>query len=174
MNYLDFRGNKIEKDNWLVLPDYRIGKVKKADKKLEVAVIGENNKVSLEPSECSRTTIVTTLPLVSNGQAIEVVFDIVQYATNGATAVDLIWVSETGIEPWNNLTINLDGYPPKHHAYIDTNNNGNEIVEWLISNHLAEPTGLFRQSGFCVYPMMKLDMKGIQKYTLCPYDENDD
>lgn len=75
-------------------------------------------------------------------------------------------------EPWNTLTVNLDLVRPLHCAYIDTNNNGEEILEWIRRNNLAEPTGNSGRSGYCVYPeyrfheevLMELDPEGYSEY----------
>lgn len=55
-------------------------------------------------------------------------------------------------EPWNVLTVNLQGIREKDCAFIDTNNNGNDIFAWIIRNGLGVPTGRMQQSGFCTYP----------------------
>lgn len=171
--YSDANKTKLEKDMWLILPDYIIGKVKRADEKLEIAVFGTEKKIITEPSICRQAVILHTLPLVSHGCEIEVAFDVAQYLANGAAAIDLIWISEESIEPWDSLTINLGDCPPEDHAYIDVNHNGSDIVEWLIQNRLAEPTGVTRRSGFYTYPMMKLHMAEIRKYAL-PSDDNNE
>ncbi len=40
-------------------------------------------------------------------------------------------------EPWNVLTVNLDSVRPQNCAFIDTNNNGEEILAWIIRHGLA-------------------------------------
>lgn len=55
-------------------------------------------------------------------------------------------------KPWNVLTVNLPGIREKDCAFIDTNNNGNDIFAWIIRNGLGVPTGRMQQSGFCTYP----------------------
>ena len=56
-----------------------------------------------------------------------------------------------------NLAIQMitceDGEPCKKDcAFIDTNNNGDSILPWLVRNGLAVPTGVLGRSGYCVYP----------------------
>lgn len=41
----------------------------------------------------------------------------------------------------------------KNAAYIDTNNNGTEFIDFLEANGYAKKTGFFKQSGFCMYPL---------------------
>jgi hypothetical protein len=67
-------------------------------------------------------------------------------------------------EPWSDLTVNLGVKCADNCAYIDTNNNGDRIVEWLITNKIATLTGGMRSSGFCVYPEMKFNMDELMKY----------
>lgn len=55
-------------------------------------------------------------------------------------------------EPWNILTVNLEGCRNRDCAFIDTNNNGTDILAWIIRHGLGVPTGLAQQSGYCVYP----------------------
>ena len=49
-------------------------------------------------------------------------------------------------------------------GFIDTNNLGNNIIQWLIDNNLAMQTGRFGKSGFCVYPEVKFNMDEVKKY----------
>lgn len=44
-------------------------------------------------------------------------------------------------EPWDFLTVNLEGKREKDCAFIDTNHNGQEILVWIIRNGLAVPAG---------------------------------
>ena len=55
------------------------------------------------------------------------------------------------------LTVNLpDAHCPEGHAYLDTNN-----CPWAVSfveeNGLGEFTGEHAVSGFCTYPLFKID-----------------
>lgn len=36
--------------------------------------------------------------------------------------------------------------------FIDTNNNGEEVLDWLMLYGLCTPTGRYAVSGFCKYP----------------------
>lgn len=65
-------------------------------------------------------------------------------------------------EPYATLTVNLcqleDGY-----AYLDTNNFPQ--VENIFKKYkLGKDTGRIKTSGFCSYPLYKLDMETINKY----------
>lgn len=75
-------------------------------------------------------------------------------------------------EPWNVLTVNLMGIRDKDCAFIDTNNNGKEIITWIIRNGLAVPTRRYGSSGYCVYPeyrfredvLRECDPEGYEEY----------
>lgn len=86
----------------------------------------------------------------------DVYLDVSEYVENKNVAVSL-WSDEVG--PVAMLTKNLekveDGY-----AYIDTNNNP-WAEDFIVSNGLGEPTGKVKQSGYCIYPLYKLNMDAI-------------
>lgn len=75
-------------------------------------------------------------------------------------------------EPWNVLTVNLDSVRPQNCAFIDSNNNGEEILAWIIRHGLAVPTGTYERSGFCRYPeyrfrpeiLQEIDPEGYSEY----------
>ena len=91
-------------------------------------------------------------------------FDIDIYLKNGNLYVGLITHEEGYPEPWSNLTVNLGVKCKENCAFIDTNNNGNEIIEWLCENKLGSLTGNMWPSGFCVYPEFKFNMDVLMQY----------
>ena len=93
-----------------------------------------------------------------------ITFRLSKYAENDNLYVGMITWEEDFPEPWSDLTVNLSVKCDKDCAFIDTNNNGDRIVEWLTTNNLATLTGRVRQSGFCVYPEMKFNMVELMKY----------
>ena len=93
-----------------------------------------------------------------------ITFRLDNYAENGNLYVGMITHADGYPEPYSDLTVNLSVKCDKNCAFIDTNNNGDRIVEWLITNKLATLTGRIQQSGFCVYPEMKFDMVELMKY----------
>lgn len=82
-----------------------------------------------------------------------------------------VWKDEAP-EPWNTLTVNLMGTRDKDCAFIDVNNNGKDIIIWMIRNGLAVPTGKRASSGYCVYPeyrfraavLRECDPHGYEEY----------
>lgn len=87
-----------------------------------------------------------------------------KYVENDNLYVGIISWDEGYPEPWGDLTVNLGYECSKNCAYIDTNNNGQQIVDWLIENKLGRLTGKVERSGFCVYPEFEFDMNEVNKY----------
>lgn len=85
------------------------------------------------------------------------------YYPNGSFGIALNSWSEGYPEPWSKLTVNLDEKLPPYCAYVDTNNNGEDIVDWIIENNLGELTGDYGYSGFCKYPLIKFNSKIIDE-----------
>ena len=76
------------------------------------------------------------------------------------------------IELWNDdgpvarLTVCLcDKTLEDNEAYIDTNNLPCAL-EFIERYGLGKPIGIFRQSGYCVYPLVSFDMKKVRKYEI--------
>ena len=85
------------------------------------------------------------------------------YQSNNTLAIEMIEVSPKGKrirDYFGMLTVNIadsDVAASDKYAFIDTNNNGGEIAQWLIDNKIALPTGIMGYSGFCSYPLFKFD-----------------
>ena len=82
--------------------------------------------------------------------------------SNNNTALELVCVD--GI-PLAVITVNLGDLLKKNMAYIDTNNCP-WAEDFLIDNDFGTPTGEYKASGFCVYPLYQLDLERIGKYNL--------
>jgi hypothetical protein len=95
-------------------------------------------------------------------------FELANYADNASLYVGLITNEEGYAEPWQNLTVNLEESCrcKPNCAYIDTNNNGNEIIDWLEVNGLGEQTGRIAFSGWCVYPEFEFDMDVLMTHVV--------
>ena len=93
-------------------------------------------------------------------------FELASYAENSNLYVGLITNEEGYPEPWQNLTVNLSVQCAKDCAFIDTNNNGEEIIDWLVKNKLGKPTGKIKVSGWCVYPEFKFNMKALAEHVV--------
>lgn len=82
--------------------------------------------------------------------------------SNNNTALEL--VCEDGI-PLAVITVNLGDLLKKNMAYIDTNN-CSWAEDFLVDNDFGLPTGEYKASGFCIYPLYQLDLEKIGKYNL--------
>lgn len=69
-----------------------------------------------------------------------------------AVALDEVGDSPDDLEPYAVLTVSFGEHIAiKNSAYIDTNNC--TFAEQLLEKGIAEPTGLYKTSGFCRYPL---------------------
>lgn len=105
-----------------------------------------------------------TINLHKYGKDHPVTFVTNKYANNGNLYIGLITHEEGYPEPWSDLTVNLGVKCEEHCAFIDTNNNGNEILDWLFENGFGHMTGDMRASGFALYPEVKFDMEKIKEF----------
>lgn len=101
----------------------------------------------------------------SYGETLKVQLEISQYANNGCIYVGVLSKGEDGLEPYENLTVNLRDGAPDYCGYIDTNNMP-EAEEFLRKNDLGYFTGLVGRSGFCTYPMYCFNVEKLRE--LCP------
>ena len=88
------------------------------------------------------------------------------YANNGNLYVGILEEEDGYYVPWSDLTVNLNRKCKPGCAFIDTNNNGDEIEDWLMKNNLAYPTGRLEVSGWCIYPEFKFNMETLMQYVL--------
>lgn len=91
-------------------------------------------------------------------------FHLGTYVENKNLYVGLLTNEEGYPEPWQNLTVNLSTNCDADCGFIDTNNNGTEIVEWLIANELGHFTGRTRVSGWCTYPEFQFNMDKLMQH----------
>lgn len=105
-----------------------------------------------------------TLILNKYGKERPMTFDLDNYLSNGNLYVGIITHEEEYPRPWSELTVDLNRKCKENCAFIDTNNNGNAIVDWLIDNNLGHLTGKTAQSGFCTYPEFEFNMETLMQY----------
>ena len=112
-----------------------------------------------------------TFDLEKYGTTYKIELKITSYMEGNLAVTMTSW--ENGeAEPWNVLTVNLDSVRPQNCAFIDTNNNGEEILAWIIRHGLAVPTGIYARSGYCQYPeyrfrperLLEIDPEGYSAY----------
>lgn len=106
-----------------------------------------------------------TLTLNKYGNTYNMTFTLDSYVDNGNLYVGLVTHEDGYPEPWSDLTVNLGVKCKAKCAFIDTNNNGDTIIEWLYSNNLGHLTGRMKTSGFCTYPEFEFNMEMLCKYT---------
>ena len=104
------------------------------------------------------------LNMIKYGTVHPMTFETSHYTDNGNLYVGLLTHEEGFPMPWQNLTVNLGVKCKENCAFIDTNNNGTEIIEWLMTHKLCRLTGRMETSGFCVYPEVEFNMKQLEKY----------
>lgn len=105
------------------------------------------------------------LKLNAWGETHQITFTTDSYSNNSNLAVQMWRWDEDGFqEPWSVLTVNLTKKCRPNCAFIDVNNNGDNIIEWLESNNLGMFTGNFEISGYCIYPEFEFNMDELNKY----------
>lgn len=106
-----------------------------------------------------------TLKLNAWGQDHKITLSTDRYDNNGNLAVQMWCLDDEEFpEPWSMLTVNLTKKCKPNCAFIDTNNNGDSIIDWLVKNNLGCETGNFEISGFCIYPEFEFNMDELKKY----------
>lgn len=82
-----------------------------------------------------------------------------KYVSNNNLAVHMVTHEAGYPEAWSNLTVNLDDNLDDDCGYVDTNNNGEEILSWIEENGIGVPTGRIGYSGWCAYPEYRFDLR---------------
>ena len=93
-------------------------------------------------------------------------FQLANYVDNGNLYIGMLTNEDGYPEQWQNLTVNLSVKCADDCAYIDINNNGNDIIGWLESNGLGHCTGNMMPSGWCVYPEFRFNMEALMQHVL--------
>ena len=96
-------------------------------------------------------------------------FDTDTYLRSGGLSVQMFyWDSDACVDlPFASLTVNLKQTKPGTYAFVDTNNLGEEILDWLAENGIGEYTGRTATSGMCIYPEVRFDMQKIKEHSMC-------
>ena len=98
---------------------------------------------------------------------------IFNYLVGGSLGIMMISWEDGVSELWGALTVNLVHLQlGKDCAFIDVNNNGEEILAWIVRNGLGTPTGRIAFNGYCAYLeyhfnmdiLKKLDPEGYAEY----------
>lgn len=91
------------------------------------------------------------------------------YQVDNSLAIMMYKVNDGAVKgPWGVLTVNLSAagntVSSPDAAFVDTNNNGEEIMDFIIQNGIGEPTGRYGHSGWCTYPEVKFNINDIKEY----------
>lgn len=105
-----------------------------------------------------------TIARTSWGQTHPISFIVNHYANNNNLSINMITTIDDYPEPFSFLTVNLNEKCAENCAFIDVNNNGPDIIDWLIDNKLGKLSGKIKQSGFCIYPEFIFDLNEIKNY----------
>ena len=82
-----------------------------------------------------------------------------KYSRNNNTAISL----DCNEGKFATITVNFNENLDEDMAYLDTNNCS--WVEDIMKKYcLGEPTVKYKQRGFCIYPLYKLDLKAIKEF----------
>lgn len=86
------------------------------------------------------------------------------YANNGNLYVGLdFYESEDGFwEPYSDVTVNIVKLSYLESA-IDINNNGANVVNFLVKNGFGELTEKVLPSGFCAFPVFKFNAEKLKE-----------
>lgn len=88
-----------------------------------------------------------------------------KYLNNNTIAVDIIVVDSDGFEePFDSLTTNISceyGLANDTTQFIDANNLGKDILNWLVKNNIAKPTGRAWPSGYCIYLLYEFTKEAL-------------
>lgn len=91
-------------------------------------------------------------------------FSNVTVTLNGNTCIG-IWCKEGDyIEPFANLTVNLDLPLIKNTAFIDVNNLDKRLISYLEKNGFIKCLKVTRRSGYVTYPLYRLELNKIKEY----------
>lgn len=97
------------------------------------------------------------------GKSHPITFRLDTYAQNGNLYVGMVTHEDGYPVPWSDLTVNLGVKCKENCAYIDINNNGSVIIEWLMAHGLGHLTGNLRTSGWCDYPEFEFNMNALKE-----------
>lgn len=95
---------------------------------------------------------------------LEFAFTTDTYSTNGNTYVGILCKENNFIEPYCNLTVNLDMQLNEGLAFIDVNNADINLLLFLEEQGFISPTNVSKPSGYVNYPLYRLNLNKIEEY----------
>ena len=91
-----------------------------------------------------------------------------EYTNNGTLALIMLYYDIEDKEwwIWSDLTVNIeasDFMASSTKAFIDTNDNGQEIISWLEKNGLGHATGQTARNNYCEYPLFEFKQEVLDE-----------
>lgn len=68
--------------------------------------------------------------------------------------------------PWVDLTVNLDAKLKEDEAYIHINHVPKDMYEYFVREGFIEPLNIYRQSGFVVFPLCRLNLQKFREFEI--------
>ncbi len=76
-----------------------------------------------------------------------------EHGLGSPIAFILLYLEDESLELYTDVTVNLPECTRSAGCqFINTNNNGEDIVDWLENNQFGKRTGKIGESGYCTYP----------------------
>lgn len=88
--------------------------------------------------------------------------EINSYLDNHRMYIGLIEADGEYLEPFANLTVNINAPCPDYCGYVDTNNCP-ELEDFIVEHGLGEFTGMIGSSGFCSYPLYMFNVERLRE-----------
>ena len=105
------------------------------------------------------------------GGVYHLTFELTRYVDNNTLAIQMICWDDGYAEPFAVLTVNLedsDTLPPDT-QYVDINDLGNDILNWIEENNLGTAIGLYGFSGYVTYPAVQFNIDEIKAHCTADY-----
>lgn len=83
------------------------------------------------------------------------------YQYDGSLAITAYTKGEYGEEQYAHITVCIGG-AQEGCNFVDVNNLPN-VCSFLNDNNIAEPTGTYVQSGYCMYPEYRFDSRFLKE-----------
>ena len=98
------------------------------------------------------------------GKTYPISFVLNRYMENDNLYVGMVTEIDGCTEFFGDLTVNLSVPCKENRAFIDSNNNGRDIIDWLVENELGYMTWRMERSGFCEYYEFCFDMDKVKEH----------
>lgn len=107
-----------------------------------------------------------SLPFRLYSMDYQITLKINKYYDGGGLAIEMLYYDDEfqSYMPFGMLTVNIDSVKCEPDcAFVDTNNNGRDIVGWIVENELGEITNKTAKSGYCIYPEVRFNLDKVRE-----------